>query len=424
MKDHRLSADGLRAYVQQLPDNNLAATRAAALTRLVHDGLPGIDIEDWKYTNLDDAIDISNRFFAAQARDVDSDTLTKTIDTIVASIAADWLLVVNGNVDTSRFSDPSGIVVEKYSDSTAPAVFDRPLSDLNAALLHDGLRIRIDAATDSPIGILIIDEAGETVSAAQSNISIEVAAGCDAEVIEYQTSIGDSDHYQNSVMSLSLGEMANVAFVRIQDRARHHVQTGRLIVSTGKNSHFTQASFDLGGGLIRNDLEIDICEPGANVDFNGIYFADHKQHIDNHTRVDHRVGPAISSQEYRGILKDRSRAVWNGKAIVHKGADGTDANQANHNLLLSSHAEINAKPELEIYADDVKCSHGTTVGQLDEAALFYLRSRGLDKREATQMLVHAFARDLIGRTPIETCRDIIASLLENRLAEMTGGDVS
>jgi Fe-S cluster assembly protein SufD len=178
------------------------------------------------------------------------------------------------------------------------------------------------------------------------------------------------------------------------------------------------ASYDLGGGLVRNDVDIDINEAGADATFNGLFLAGDGQHIDNHTRVEHRVGPASSSQEYRGILNGRCRCVWNGKAIVHKGADGTDANQANHNLLLSDHAEIDAKPELEIYADDVKCSHGTTVGQLDETALFYLRSRGINKRQATQILTHAFAADLVARAPVATAKDAITALVEKRLGEL------
>ena len=186
----------------------------------------------------------------------------------------------------------------------------------------------------------------------------------------------------------------------------------------GADSHLNMASYDLGGGLIRNDVDIDICEPGVDANFSGLYLVGDGQHIDNHTRVDHRVGPATSSQEYRGILNGRCRAVWNGKAIVHQGADGTDANQENHNLLLSDKAEIDAKPELEIYADEVKCSHGTTVGQLDDAALFYLRTRGLDTRQARQLLTHAFATDLVERTPVDATKNVIRSLVEARLDDL------
>ncbi len=156
--------------------------------------------------------------------------------------------------------------------------------------------------------------------------------------------------------------------------------------------------------------------------FDGLYLAGSGQHIDNHTRVDHRVGPATSRQEYRGILNGRCRCVWNGKAIVHEGADGTDADQANHNLLLSQQAEIDAKPELEIYTDDVKCSHGTTVGQLDDASLFYLRSRGLDKRHATQVLTHAFAAGLVSRVPVEAARETVSKLMEERLGALIQSD--
>jgi Fe-S cluster assembly protein SufD len=140
--------------------------------------------------------------------------------------------------------------------------------------------------------------------------------------------------------------------------------------------------------------------------------------VDNHTRVDHRVGPAISRQEYRGILAGKARGVWNGKAIVHEGADGTDAEQSNHNLLLSQRAEINAKPELEIYADDVKCSHGTTVGQLDETALFYLRTRGLDRDEARQALTRAFAHAIVGRLPVEQLEPFLLGAIDARLREL------
>jgi Fe-S cluster assembly protein SufD len=179
------------------------------------------------------------------------------------------------------------------------------------------------------------------------------------------------------------------------------------------------ASYDLGGGLVRNDVDIDLGAKGADLVCNGLYLAGDGQHIDNHIRIDHRVGPASSTQEFRGILNGRCRCVWNGKAIVHKGADGTDAKQANHNLLLSDNAEIDAKPELEIYADDVKCSHGTTVGQLDETALFYLRSRGLGKHQAIQVLTRAFAADLVGRAPVNAAKAVIAALVDARLAELT-----
>ena len=423
MKPQQLAINELREAVLRMPADSLSATRTAAIARLNDRGLPTTRHEDWKYTDLGTAVDISNRWLASGASNPDTDSLADCIESITASIDANWLLVANGVVDTSRLDQNAGIDVEQFADTTAPTIADRPMADLNAALLHDGLRIHVHAATEKPLGLLIIDAADTAVSVSQANIEIEVAAGCDAEIIEYQSSSGKNDSYCNSIISMRIGESAHTSYVRIQNRRIGHTQTARLAISMGAESDLRMSSYDVGGGLIRNDLEIDLSEAGANAAFNGLYLAGENQHIDNHTRVDHRVGPASSSQEYRGILNGRCRCVWNGKAIVHKGADGTDANQANHNLLLSDHAEIDAKPELEIYADEVKCSHGTTVGQLDEAALFYLRTRGLSRRQAKQVLTHAFAADLVSRTPIEATRESITALVEARLAVLIQEDL-
>ncbi len=420
MKQVALSIDDLREAVLRMPDDALTATREAALANLDEHGLPSVRDEDWKYTDLGPAIDISNRWLASGAtiKTTSNDLLADAVAAIAGTIDANWLIIANGVIDTSLFDESSEIEVQRFSESAAPFVMDKPLADLNAALLNDGLRVQVHAATEKPLGILIIDETNAGAAVSQANVEIEVAPGCDAEIIEYQSSTGTGDHFGNSVITLQVGQAALASYVRIQDRRIGHIQSGRLSVTLGKDARLNMASYDLGGGLVRNDVDIDLGEPGADAVFNGLYLAGDGQHIDNHTRVDHRVGPASSSQEYRGILNGRCRCVWNGKAIVHAGADGTDANQANHNLLLSQHAEIDAKPELEIYADDVKCSHGTTVGQLDETALFYLRTRGLDKRQATQLLTHAFAADLVGRAPVAAAIDEIKSLVERRLGDL------
>ncbi len=420
MKTVALSIEGLRRAVQRLPNDALSAMRNAALENLEDNGLPTLKDEDWKYTDLSKAINISNRWFADAVATSTShkNSLNDATRSIVQSTEANWLLIANGMVDTTRLEESCAIEVLRFSESAAPVIMDRPLADFNAALLNDGLRVTIHAATEKPLGILVIDESHSGAAVSQANVEIEVAPGCDAEIIEYQSSNGDGDHYGNSVITLKIGQSSQTHYVRIQDRHIGHVQSSRLSVTLGKNAKLDMASFDLGGSVVRNDVEIEIGEPGSEAIFNGLYLVGDGQHIDNHTRVDHRVGPASSSQEYRGILNGRCRGVWNGKAIVHKGADGTDANQSNHNLLLSQHAEIDTKPELEIYADDVKCSHGTTVGQLDDNALYYLRTRGLDKRTATELLVRAFATDIISRLPVKAALAAITSLLESRLAAL------
>jgi len=424
MKKGTLSIDDLREVVATLPNNGLTSSREAALAHFHQHGLPTLRDEDWKYTDLSPLVDISNRWLSGGGRELPLDSQSDAIEAITNSIDATWLVISNGTID-DRYVDTvndSSIEVSRFSDAPSPLDMQGPLSDLNAALLRDGLRVRIKGSVERPLGILIFDRAAASAGVAQSRVEVDVAPGCSAEFIEYQASDGDEDHYANSVLSLAIGEGADLKHVRIQNRSIRHVQTGRTSITLGRDAVLRMSSFDLGGRLIRNDINIDLGEPGADVAFDGLYLAGDGQHIDNHTRVDHRVGPAASSQMYRGILNGNCRCVWNGKAIVHKGADGTDASQENHNLLLSDDAEIDAKPELEIYADDVKCSHGTTVGQLDETALFYLRSRGLDRRHATQVLTHAFAADLVLRSPVLAVTDAVTGIVESRLAELIEAD--
>ena len=228
MKPTALSIEGLREAVSRLPDNALTATRQAALAKLHQHGMPTARDEDWKYTDLGSAIDISNRWLSDGAAAVSTDTLAESIALLTASIDANWLVVANGLIDLSHFIETAGIEVEQFSNSAAPLVSDRPLADLNAALLNDGLRVQINAATEKPLGILIVDEANDGAAVSQVNVEIEVTAGCDAEIIEYHTSSGDDDHYGNSVVALQIGQAAATSYVRIQNRRIGHVQTGQV----------------------------------------------------------------------------------------------------------------------------------------------------------------------------------------------------
>jgi Fe-S cluster assembly protein SufD len=418
MKSATLSIDGLRKAVRGLPDNGLVPVRDVALRRLDAQGLPTTQAEDWKYTDLSAAIDIGNRWL--QSGNEPSAAANADIAEAIAAIDATWLVIANGDVVEDFLADAvmQGVDATRLSESPADVAGDRPLDDLNAALLRDGLRVCVARPLEKPLGILVFDRAAGGAGLSQTRVQLYIDNNCKAEVIEYHVSNGEDDHYSNSVLSVVAGAGSRLDYVRLQNRASHHVQTTRTCISMGRDSALHMTSFDLGGALVRNDLEIDLGETGAAVEFDGLYLAGDGQHIDNHTRVDHRVGPATSKQEYRGILNGKCRCVWNGKAIVHRGADGTDASQANHNLLLTDRAEIDAKPELEIYADDVKCSHGTTVGQLDETALFYLRSRGLDRSHAIQVLTHAFAAEIVRRISVSAASDCVSSIVEARLAEL------
>lgn len=410
MSDQVLQFDALREAVNKLPEDGLTPVRLAALEAFGKQGLPTPRDEDWKYTNIASALEALVDAPAA------GDTST-AVDAISEKLDADWLVIANGR---ATITDIHGIDVALLSDSDVSLDSSLSMTQLNTALLHDGFRIRVDSGIniDRPIGLLLADDAP---GMSQGRVEIEMGANSHASFIEYHVSQGAQRHHANAVVTLRLGEGARADYVRIQDRDRRHTQTGRLDVFAGHDSTFNHCGFDFGGALVRNDIAISIDAPGATTSFDGLYLAGNDQHIDNHTRVDHRVGPAESRQEYRGILNANARCIWNGKAIVHAGADGTDANQANHNLLLSDKAEIDAKPELEIYADDVKCSHGTTVGQLDEASLYYLRTRGLNKQLAQQLLTQAFAQAIVSRVPVPAACDHVSAMIDERLERLLGG---
>ena len=414
----------LATAVRELPDNALAANRQAALARFLERGFPTTRLEDWKYTDLAAIADISQRWLDIGAPLPAAAAIGERVAGIRAAIDIDWIVISNGViVDGLAPNGSDGLSVATFSELEHAPGYEYPLADLNAALLPDGVHIRVGANTthERPIGLLIVDGADAQPGVAQSRVFIECDKGSSVRFVEYHASIGQADHYANSVVELSLAPGASVDYVRIQGRDLRHAQTHRTAITLQESSVVRYSGFDLGGQLIRNDLDIDIAGREATALIGGLYIAGEGQHIDNHVRIDHRIGPARSEQEYRGILGGRCRCVWNGKTIVQAGADGTDAEQSNHNLLLSERSEIDAKPELEIYADEVKCSHGTTVGQLDDAALFYLRSRGLDKQDAMRALTRAFGAGIVSHSPIALVTEHLTEMVEQRLSALTDG---
>lgn len=427
MTSTEINQDLFAAVVAGLPVGHLSALRNDAAKIFSTTGFPTGRDEDWKYTNLAGAADLSNEWLAALTQQsTSSKRSSKLTDAQLApteSINADWIIVHNGVVDTAALGQldlPTGIsisLIAEDSDQLTLAT-DTPMSSFNAALLIDGLRVRVarNVSVEKPLGFLMLDDDISQVT--QLRVVFEVGDNAAVRVVECACSTGVGPRFTNSVTQLELGAGAQVNFVRLQNHALDRLSTNRLVAKIGKDATFEHNNFDFGGDLTRNDITAIIEGPGASVNLSGLYLASGNQHIDNHTRVEHRVGPAVSHEEYRGILNGKSRCVFNGQAIVFAGADGTDANQANHNLLLSDQAEIDTKPELEIYADDVKCSHGATVGQLDEAALFYLRSRGLDTTEARHLLTQAFAANILDSLAIDEVRDHLKFQLDERLASL------
>ena len=410
----------LLAAVEALPDDSLAGVRRVAAERFAETGFPTIGNEDWKYTNLSDVAALSNKWLESPGAAPGSESYDDIISAVADSIDADWLIIRDGVVDTGGLS-LDGIEIRRLATDTVDGLFvDEPMSAFNAALLRDGLRIRLNANArpERPLGVLYVDSASNAVS--QTRIVVDAGEHSRLQLVECSLSGGSGRQFTNAVCELNIAPGAAVDHVRIQNRHADHAGVNRVVATLANDAEFHHNSFDLGGGLTRNDVVADISGRGATVSLNGLYLASGEQHIDNHTSILHRVGPATSMEEYRGILAGRSQCVFNGKVVVSEGADGTDSSQSNHNLLLSERAEIDTKPELEIYADDVKCAHGATVGQLDETALFYLRSRGLDDGQARQVLTRAFAAGTLSELTIDACHDYLADLLDRRLESLVG----
>ena len=430
MTDALSSADALSRMVQQLPDGTLSAVRDRAAQQFTQSGFPSPRQEDWRYTNLAPFAELGESWLQTGpfASPPLPDTFSTSLDDARNRVDATWIAVFNGRVYIGDNQAPQeGIVIQPISanpEAAAQLRTDSPLEALNAALLNDGVLIEIASGTavQRPVGLLILDSDEAENRLSQARIVVQAGAGSSFELIELHQSIGSNAQASNTVSQFELKAGSQLSYTRIVDRAGSHLHTGKVTVRIGSDASFRCANFDLGGALIRNDIDVDLAEPGARVELNGLYLGSGKQHIDNHTRVDHRVGPSESFEEYRGLLTGESRCVFNGKAIVHAGADGSDAHQANHNMLLSERAEIDTKPELEIYADEVKCSHGATVGQLDRTALFYLRSRGLDPQTAMRILTRAFATKIVDAAPVSAVHDYLAERTDARLADIVTGE--
>lgn len=420
-----LNQELFAAAVESMPADELSSLRSNAAKRFAHAGFPTSRDENWKYTNLTGAADITNQWLRDNAHSPSSANTGQAGDLqskVQAQIDAHWLLIFDGVVDADSLAHAqralgSDILVSRLSDQHDIAI-DDPMSAFNAALLRDGLHISVgaNAGSEKPLGILQVDHSSQ--QATQIRILVDLEESSNLNVVECVLSGDNGTQFSNSVTQANIAPGAKLNHTRLQLRDNDHVGVSRFTANLDCGAVLRHNAFDFGGALTRNDVAANILGADAEVYLDGLYLTSGNQHVDNHTRVEHRVGPAYSQEEYRGVLNGRSRCVFNGQAVVFEGADGTDANQANHNLLLSDHAEIDTKPELEIYADDVKCSHGATVGQLDEASLFYLRTRGLEPVEARQLLTKAFAAKTLGNLAVEECREFLGGELDARLATL------
>jgi Fe-S cluster assembly protein SufD len=288
---------------------------------------------------------------------------------------------------------------------------------LNAAYFTDGLFLEVEPGVElvHPIHVLHVAVGQSEPAAHHLRHLVLLGEGARTVFIEHYIALGGGAYLDNVVTELALQPHARLRHYKLLQEGAdgHHIASVDAHQLGG--SHYRSHNVCLGGRLVRNDIRADLDAEYAECELFGLYVTDGRQHVDNHTRVDHRRPHGTSHEFYKGVLAGRSRAVFNGVVYVHPGAQKTDAQQANHNLLLSREAEIDTKPQLEIYADDVKCSHGATVGQLDENQMFYLRSRGIPEATAAGMLTYGFAHDLVEHMGLEPVRHLIEEVLVRKL---------
>jgi Fe-S cluster assembly protein SufD len=323
---------------------------------------------------------------------------------------------INGDLEVDREG------VQRYYGQLADFQ-SRAFAALNTAQAEDGAFIQIPdgLVLEHALQVMFVTT-GTTPSIVHPRLLIVAGDSSQAHVVE--TYVGDGVYFANGVTEVFAGENSVLDHYKVQEESIEAYHIASMHVHAARNATFSSHSFTLGGKVVRNDAIAILDGEGAECTLNGLYLADGERLVDNHTTIDHAKAHCPSHEIYKGILGGKARAVFNGKIIVRPDAQKTDAKQTNRALLLSDGATINTKPQLEIFADDVKCTHGAAIGQLDEDAIFYLRARGLTFFEARDMLIHAFAGDILDRVKIEGLKQALEAelyaQLARDLAEMDG----
>jgi Fe-S cluster assembly protein SufD len=414
--------DSAPLWVEELREN--------AIERFDELGFPTTDQEDWKYTNV---ASIAKETFSTETGRHDF-AAAKLAPFIYAESEGSRLVFVNGayRADLSSIEAlPAGVVAGNLREAFAgehaealrgylarsPAGDEDAFTALNTAFLGDGafLRVLKGVRVEVPVHLLFLaDDAGGKLIASP-RVLIVAERESEATVIESYAAIDESIYFTNAVTEVFIGEGASLVHYKVQresERAFHIAQTH---ADLGRDSVFDSTTITLGAQLSRHGIHVRLDHPGAECHIDGLYLVGDGQHADTHSLIDHRQPHCASRQNYKGILDGKSRAVFNGRVFVRRDAQKTDAVQSNKNLLLSNEARVDTKPQLEIFADDVKCAHGATVGQLEEEELFYLASRGLQPELARNLLTYGFAEELIEKIKIESIKTQLDEAILNRL---------
>jgi len=397
----------------------LRQIRRAAIQRFAELGFPTTRHEDWKYTNVEP---IASRVFERANGSARLPEVDEILSVSYGDLAFNRLVFVNGRYSprlSQLSSMPAGVealsLAEALKTRTAQLephlarharYQDQAFVALNTAFAEDGAYLYVPRGRilSEPIYLVFVSTAQEKPVVCHPRNLILLEAESEARVVETYVGPASAPYFTNPVTEVIIDDGAKMDYYRLQREGETTFHVGALEVYVGRDCGFTSHSVVLNGGLIRNDVHVVLGGKGGECVLNGLYMVAGQQHVDNHTYIEHVASHATSRELYKGVLGGKARGVFNGKILVHKAAQKSDARQTNKNLLLSPDAVVNTKPQLEIYADDVKCTHGSTIGQLDHDALFYLQSRGIDLESARNLLTYAFASDVVSRIQVEGIR--------------------
>ncbi len=410
-------------------NGSVASLRSRAFARFGEVGLPTTKLESWRFTNVSP---IAERRFAMPAtQPVDASALSPFIFPGIdgpRAVAVDGRYVPNlssvagmpagveiGSLSAALATDPQRV----GSQLSRLATFDdaaRAFTALNTSLFQDGVVVRIpdNTVVEAPIQLLFA-ATGRSDVMSHPRVLVSVGKNSHVRLVESYAGLADGAYLTNAVTEVVVGDGAVVDHYKLLRESVDAYHVASMHLWLGRSANFSSHAITMGGAIACNEVIAELQGEGAECTLNGLYVVNNTRLVDNHTTIRHLKPHCNSHELYKGILDDRSRAVFNGKIVVAIDAQKTDAKQTNKALLLSEDAQINTKPELEIFADDVKCTHGATIGQLDADALFYLRSRGLDSGQARNVLIHAFATDLLNRIAIGPIRAQLDAVLLQQL---------
>jgi Fe-S cluster assembly protein SufD len=430
LTENYLSAFAAQEALANLPW--LSAHRQSAFDQFQESGFPTRRHENWKYTDVSAITKTAYELANAKHNLISKGELK---DILYAQENSHEVVFINGQFSAEHSNIgtlPDNVIVGslRAALSDTPELLETSLNQcldsknhifaaLNTAFFNDGAFIYVPDNTviDEPVVVYFISSDVEKSLAMAPRNLIVMGKHAQAEVIESFHGLKGVVSFTNTITEIETAEGAVLEHYKVQQENIESFHIGGTHLKQHRNSRVESHSISLGGAIVRNDIVTELGAEGAEIILNGLYMGNGRQHVDNHTLVNHSKPNTQSEENYRGVLDGRAQGVFNGKVIVHKDAQKITADQSNANLLLSDHAEINTKPELEIYADDVKCSHGATIGQLDKNMLFYLRSRGLDEATARSLLTFAFADDIIRRIKFAPIREQLEFSVGGRLPD-------